>query len=168
VPILQPVKVHWESLSANPLQSTNFVQALPVAAQSTLDQGNAVESCFPTIDQGQISPEQKPSCECGRHIRHLLAGEDRRPGAGSHKSSKCRLEHPVLPGDYLHCIGLYEPASHPRSDGGHILFLLPEMFLQKKIKPELENAVHLVGFALLMVLMVVLIVNDIVNPVVIP
>jgi regulator of sigma E protease len=56
----------------------------------------------------------------------------------------------------------------PALDGGHILFLLPEMFLQKKIKPELENAVHLVGFALLMVLMVVLIVNDIVNPVVIP
>jgi len=47
-------------------------------------------------------------------------------------------------------------------------FCSPEMFLQKKIKPELENAVHLVGFALLMVLMVVLIVNDIVNPVVIP
>jgi len=54
----------------------------------------------------------------------------------------------------------------PALDGGRILFLLPELFFKKKIKPELEGKIHMAGYVLLMVLMVVLIINDILNPIV--
>jgi regulator of sigma E protease len=55
----------------------------------------------------------------------------------------------------------------PALDGGHILFVIPELLFHKRIRPELENRVHLIGYSILMVLMVVLIINDIINPVVI-
>ena len=51
----------------------------------------------------------------------------------------------------------------PALDGGRILFILIEMIRGKRIDPEKEGMVHLVGLALLMVLMVVIMGNDIRN-----
>lgn len=56
----------------------------------------------------------------------------------------------------------------PALDGGRILFVIVEIIRGKPIPPEREAVVHLIGFALLMVLSVVLIVNDIVNPLQLP
>ncbi len=49
----------------------------------------------------------------------------------------------------------------PALDGGRLVFLFVEAVRRKKIPPEKEGYVHLIGFALLMVLMVVVMFNDI-------
>lgn len=49
----------------------------------------------------------------------------------------------------------------PALDGGRLIFLLIEAVRRKRIPPEKEGYVHLVGFALLMLLMVVVMYNDI-------
>ncbi len=49
----------------------------------------------------------------------------------------------------------------PALDGGRLLFLIVEGIRRKKIDEELEGKIHLVGFALLMVLMVVVLFNDV-------
>ena len=54
----------------------------------------------------------------------------------------------------------------PALDGGHILFLIPEIFFKKRVKPELEGRVHFIGYVILMGLMVVMVINDIINPVI--
>ncbi|MBQ6392047.1 MAG: RIP metalloprotease RseP [Eubacterium sp.] len=49
----------------------------------------------------------------------------------------------------------------PALDGGRILFILVEMIRGKRIDPEKEGIVHLVGLVLLLVLMVIIMGNDI-------
>jgi regulator of sigma E protease len=53
----------------------------------------------------------------------------------------------------------------PALDGGRILFVLIEAVRGRRIEPEREGTVHLVGMLLLLGLMVLLIVQDIVNPI---
>ena len=49
----------------------------------------------------------------------------------------------------------------PALDGGRLVFLFVEAIRRKRIPPEKEGYVHLVGIALLMVLMVFVMFNDI-------
>lgn len=49
----------------------------------------------------------------------------------------------------------------PALDGGRLVFLLVELVRKKRIPPEKEAYVHMVGIALLMLLMVVVMFNDI-------
>ena len=52
----------------------------------------------------------------------------------------------------------------PALDGGRIMFVLIEAVRGRRIEPEREGMVHIVGMLLLLGLMVVLIVQDLVNP----
>ncbi len=56
----------------------------------------------------------------------------------------------------------------PALDGGRILFTLPELIFRKRIPPAYENAVNLVGFALLLLLIMYVNIQDFINPVSIP
>lgn len=51
----------------------------------------------------------------------------------------------------------------PALDGGRLLFLLIEKIKGSRIKPQVANAVNMVGFGLLMILMVVITYHDIVK-----
>jgi regulator of sigma E protease len=52
----------------------------------------------------------------------------------------------------------------PALDGGRIMFVLIEAIRGRRIEPEREGMVHIVGMLLLFGLMVILIVQDLVNP----
>jgi regulator of sigma E protease len=54
----------------------------------------------------------------------------------------------------------------PALDGGRILFVLVEAVRGRRVEPEREGIVHLVGMILLLGLMLILIIQDIVNPVI--
>ncbi|SEK60660.1 regulator of sigma E protease [Pseudobutyrivibrio ruminis] len=58
-------------------------------------------------------------------------------------------------------LGVMNLLPFPALDGGRILLFIIEGIRGKKMKPEIENGINLVGFALLMVLMVVVMYNDI-------
>ncbi len=49
----------------------------------------------------------------------------------------------------------------PALDGGRTLFLLIEVIRRRRMDPDLEGKIHLVGFALLMALMVVVLLSDV-------
>ena len=51
----------------------------------------------------------------------------------------------------------------PAFDGGRILFLIIEKIRRKPINVKVENTIHAVGLALLMILMVAITYNDIVR-----
>lgn len=53
----------------------------------------------------------------------------------------------------------------PALDGGRIMFVLIEAIRGRRIEPEREGMVHIVGMLVLLGLMVLLIVQDIVNPI---
>ncbi len=54
----------------------------------------------------------------------------------------------------------------PALDGGRILFLLPELFIRRRIPARYENVVNLIGFAAVLLLMVFITIQDVINPVV--
>ncbi|MEM7334777.1 MAG: M50 family metallopeptidase [Chloroflexota bacterium] len=53
----------------------------------------------------------------------------------------------------------------PALDGGRIMFVLIEAIRGRRVEPEREGMVHIVGMLVLLGLMVLLIVQDIVNPI---
>ncbi len=58
-------------------------------------------------------------------------------------------------------LGIMNLLPLPAIDGGKLLFILVELVRGKPVPPEKEGIVHLVGFALLMILMVFVMYNDI-------
>lgn len=54
----------------------------------------------------------------------------------------------------------------PALDGGRIMFVLVEAIRGRRIEPEREGMVHLVGMLVLLGLMVLIIIQDIVNPII--
>jgi regulator of sigma E protease len=54
----------------------------------------------------------------------------------------------------------------PALDGGRILFVLIEAIRGRRIEPEREGMVHVIGMLVLLGLMALLIVQDIINPII--
>ncbi len=62
-------------------------------------------------------------------------------------------------------IGLFNLFPIPALDGGRILFVLAEIISRRRVPPELENKIHLVGLALLLLLMFYVNLMDFINPI---
>lgn len=60
-------------------------------------------------------------------------------------------------------VGFINFIPFPAFDGGRILFLIIEKIKGSKVNPKVENTIHTVGFALLMLLMVFITYNDIIR-----
>jgi regulator of sigma E protease len=63
-------------------------------------------------------------------------------------------------------LGLTNLLPIPALDGGRIMFVLIEAVRGRRIEPEREGLVHVVGMLVLLGLMVLMIVQDIVNPII--
>lgn len=61
-------------------------------------------------------------------------------------------------------LGLINLFPFPALDGGRIVFTLPEILLRRRIPQEYENAINLVGFTLLLLLMLYINIQDFVKP----
>ncbi len=62
-------------------------------------------------------------------------------------------------------LGLFNLFPFPALDGGRILFILPELIFRKRVSPQVENLVHGMGMAFLLLLMIYINVMDFVNPI---
>jgi regulator of sigma E protease len=65
-------------------------------------------------------------------------------------------------------LGIFNLFPIPALDGGRILFTLPEILLRRRIPPRYENAIHFVGFAMLLLLLIYINLQDFLNPVQLP
>jgi regulator of sigma E protease len=65
-------------------------------------------------------------------------------------------------------LGILNLLPIPALDGGRILFTLPEIILGRRIPPQYENAINLVSFALLLMLLIFINLQDFLNPVQLP
>lgn len=63
-------------------------------------------------------------------------------------------------------LGLTNLLPLPALDGGRILFVLLEAVRGRRVEPEREGMVHLIGMLLLLGLMVLIIIQDIINPII--
>jgi regulator of sigma E protease len=65
-------------------------------------------------------------------------------------------------------LGIFNLFPIPALDGGRILFTLPEILIRRRIPAKFENAVHLVGFTMLLLLLIYINLQDFLNPVQFP
>lgn len=65
-------------------------------------------------------------------------------------------------------LGIFNLFPFPALDGGRIIFVLPELLFRRRVPQYVENVVHGLGMAVLLLFMVYVNVMDFVNPVVIP
>ena len=62
-------------------------------------------------------------------------------------------------------LGIFNLFPFPALDGGRILFILPELIFRRRVSPQIENLVHGMGMAFLLLLMIYINVMDFVNPI---
>jgi regulator of sigma E protease len=65
-------------------------------------------------------------------------------------------------------LGIMNLLPLPALDGGRIVMTLPEILFRKRVPMKYENAIHLVGFALLLLLLIYINVQDFINPIKLP
>jgi regulator of sigma E protease len=153
----------------------NFLYAIPYGALQSCDMARALILLPAQILRGAISPEE------GRFIG--LKGifdlfgqavsrdvESRAPGqtetststpAASKSPSYYTLQ---LIATLTISIGLFNIFPFPALDGGRIIFVLPELILRRRVSPKIENYVHGIGMAILLLLMLYINVMDFINP----
>lgn len=108
---------------------------------------------------GEISPQE------ARPVS--IVGISQIAGEAAETSASGRTLYPLLTmASFISvALGITNLLPIPALDGGRILFVLIEAIRGRRIEPEREGMVHVVGMVLLLVLMAVLIVQDIVNPI---
>ena len=64
-------------------------------------------------------------------------------------------------------LGVFNLFPFPALDGGRIIFILPELIFRRRVSPQIENFVHGMGMAVLLLFMIYINVMDFINPVVV-
>ena len=62
-------------------------------------------------------------------------------------------------------LGVFNLFPVPALDGGRIIFVLPELIFRRRVSPQLENLVHGLGMAVLLLFMLYINVMDFINPI---
>jgi regulator of sigma E protease len=151
---------------SNPAVKTTFIEGIPMAFTETMDQGLQLLMLPVKLITGQVALSQ------GRMVS-VVGIYDMFAQVQTVDKQESAVD-PSLKGlnilSFLALIsialGFTNLLPIPALDGGHILFLIPEILFKKRVKPELENRVHFVGYVLLMALMVIMVINDLIHPVI--
>lgn len=151
---------------SNPVIPITFFQAIPSAFTSTIDQGVQLLMLPVRLIRGQISPgEGRMVSVVGIYnIFDQVKTVDQQEAVSDPSSKGLYILYFLAVISIA--LGYTNLLPIPALDGGHILFLIPEILFKKRVKPELEGRVHFIGYVLLMALMVIMVINDIINPVV--
>ena len=152
----------------NPTIKLNYLQAIPMAFSTTLDQGVQLVMLPVKLISGQIAPSQARmvSVKGIYDIYAQVQTIDKEEAAINPEMAGLNTLYFLA--IISIALGFTNLLPIPALDGGRIIFLIPEILFKKRVRPELEGKIHMVSYAILMVLMVVLIINDIFNPVVLP
>ena len=152
---------------SNPSKPVSVLEAVPAAFTTTLDQGIQLIMLPVKLISGQIAPSSARMVS----VKGLYDMFSQVKTADAQEAATVPSSAGLIILKFLAflsiALGYTNLLPIPALDGGHILFVLPELLFHKRVRPELENRVHMIGYSLLMILMVVLIINDIFNPVVI-
>jgi regulator of sigma E protease len=150
----------------NPTVPTTLIQAVPTAFMTTVDYGVQLVMIPVKLISGQIAPSSARMVS----VVGIYSMFDQVKTADAVQSQAVPADAGLNILSFVAmlsiALGFTNLLPIPALDGGHILFLIPELLFHKRVRPELENRVHMIGYSLLMILMVVLIINDIINPVV--
>jgi regulator of sigma E protease len=149
----------------NPVFKVSWVQSLPYASNEVIFQARALLSLPGKLLRGEVSgDEARVVGIVGMYnIYSTVREEDIK--AEQQNPSSTPIFTVALMATISAALGITNLLPLPALDGGRILFVLPEILFRRRIPARYENAVHLIGFATLIILMVVITAQDIINPI---
>jgi regulator of sigma E protease len=102
-------------------------------------------------------------------IMHQTVSHDVQASENPAPASTDPLDQPVrtleLIASLSISLGIFNLFPFPALDGGRIIFVLPELIFRKRVSPQVENLIHGMGMAVLLLLMIYINVMDFINPV---
>ena len=147
-----------------PNQPINIMQALPSGANAVYRHTLALLSLPVQLIRGDVSPEEgrlvgfKGMFDIYQEVRE---GE-------LHPEAPAGVSQMLFFTNITISLGLLNLFPFPALDGGRILFTLPEIILRRRVPPQYENVINLVGFALLLLLLIYINIQDFIVPVTLP
>ncbi len=154
----------------NPIVPLTLPQAVPLAFRAAYQQTAALISLPGNLIRGQIAPEEARMVgPVGMYDMYSqLRSRDMEAAGSASDDATANLNRLTLLAIISIAVGLTNLLPIPALDGGRILFLIPELFLGRRVSPKYENAVHAIGFTVLIILMFYVTTQDITNRITLP
>jgi regulator of sigma E protease len=152
----------------NPMVKTSWVNTIPLSFQATWQQTREMFEMPARLVRGDIPQDQSRVVgPVGIYSMFNQAREMDEQNATSTNPMQRTFTLQLMAVITI-AIGLTNLFPIPAVDGGRILFILPELIIRKRIPPQYENFVHMLGFVALIILMFYVTANDIINPIQLP
>lgn len=153
----------------NPIVPLSWDQALPVSILHTIDYGRQLFMLPIMLIQNQIAPgEARISGPKGIYDYYQYAREKDIEETASTDSDTPAVNTLFFLAAISVAIGFTNLLPIPALDGGRIVLTLPEIIVRRRVPPQFENLVHLVGFTALISLLIYITVQDFINPIQLP
>ncbi len=152
----------------NPITRASWLQTIPLSASATLEQARLILEMPGRLIRGEVQGEEaRVVGPVGIYTMFSQAREIDEENAASADPINRMLTLRLMTIITI-ALGLTNLFPIPALDGGRILFILPELITRRRIPPQYENIVHLVGFVALIILMFYITAQDIINPIRLP
>ena len=126
--------------------------------------------------RGTIAPEQGRIIGLkgifdilGQSVSHDVQASNNNDGNNAPVPSTDPIDQPVrtleLIASLTISLGVFNLFPFPALDGGRIIFILPELIFRRRVSPQVENLVHGLGMAFLLLFMIYVNVMDFVKPI---
>jgi regulator of sigma E protease len=156
-------------IMSNPIIPLSWFEALPISAVITFEQGRQLILLPINLIQNQIAPEDARLLgPKGIYDIYQQARERDVEQTTSTKSGGQAVNTLSFLAIISVALGFTNLLPIPALDGGRILLTLPEIILRRRVPPQFENIVHLIGFTALLSLLIYITAQDIINPVQLP
>jgi len=151
-------------------QKASWAETLGLGAQYTGYNVRALISLPAQLLRGTISPEQ------GRliglkgiyDVLQKSVSHDVQASSGPAPASTNPVDQPISTLELLASLtislGVFNLFPFPALDGGRIIFILPELIFRRRVSPQVENLVHGMGMAVLLLFMLYINIMDFINP----
>ena len=156
---------------SNPVRPMSLFESLPYATRVTYEQGRQLLSLPFLLIRGQVSPEESRLVgPKGIYDIYQVARaqDEEQVDTGEQEEGLLGLNTLGFLATISIALGFTNLLPIPALDGGRILFVLPEILFRRRVPAQYENMIHLIGFALLILLMIYVTTQDFVNPIVLP
>ena len=152
----------------NPTETVSFLRAIPMGGRVALEQGRQLLSIPGMLIRGEVNPQEtRMLSPKGIFDIYSQVREDERI-IEQDDPSLIIINIAWFFGIISISLGFSNLLPIPALDGGRILFILPEIFLGKRMPAKYENLIHFIGFSGLLILMGYVFYQDIINPIVLP
>jgi regulator of sigma E protease len=156
-------------LLGNPVRRINWFESIPFATQMTYEQIKQMALLPGRLIAGNIPPDQaRVVGPVGMFDIYQQARQRDTQSQAAPNPQNPAVNTLLLMAFISVALGITNLLPIPALDGGRILFVLPELITHRRVKPEFENTVHMIGFALLILLLVVITTNDFLHPIALP